>query len=204
MRIRAPFFATALAVAALTVAAAPAGAHEEIHPSIVKTNTPTFFTLNAANEEKADLVKVVITAPEQVPLGGTLNPPTGWSSDATEKAVTFTAPSGGGVKPGLWAQFGFETDGAPTAGTYRFQVTLTFADGKSNPVVEVPVTVTTTGQDSGTAAATSSSDSGSGKATAALVLAIIGLVVALVAALLASRGRRPAAAEAGDSAARSW
>jgi hypothetical protein len=167
-----------LAAVALALVAAPAGAHEEINPKTFTVGTPTFFTLSAANEEKVDLVKVVVTAPADAPFGETTREPTDWTADVAENGATITF-SGGAVKPGRFESFGFETDGAKQAGALDYKVTLTFGDGKSEDVT-VPVTAQVAGSTTA-----SKSDDSSGKATVALVLAVIALVAGLAALGLA-------------------
>lgn len=78
------------AVAAIFVLAAPAAAHEEINPSVITVNRPTFFVLAAANEEKVDLVKVTIKAPAGAPFGATTKSPGGWTAVAAENLVTWS------------------------------------------------------------------------------------------------------------------
>ena len=54
-----------LAVLTTVLGASPAWAHEEINPKSFPTGTPTFFTLSAANEEKADYPSIRVR-PEYV------------------------------------------------------------------------------------------------------------------------------------------
>ena len=73
------FVTSVLAATVIVVTAGSAWAHEEINPKSFPTGTPTFFTLSAADEQKVDLVKVVLTAPSGVPLGATTKEPSGWA-----------------------------------------------------------------------------------------------------------------------------
>jgi hypothetical protein len=217
--------AVAAALIAVLAAAAPAFAHEEISPKTFPTGTPTFFVLSAANETTSNLTKVVITAPSGVPIGTSTREPTGWTSSHTTTAVTFTAGTGAGVKPGHFEQFGFETDGADQPGTFTFKVALTTADAKTTNV-DVPVTATTgagagtgstattgttiattttTGGTTATTAATvPASNTVKSRANTALVVGVIALVLALLALVLAIARRRspspaaPPSAEGGN------
>ncbi|HKN39889.1 MAG TPA: hypothetical protein VJ456_12355, partial [Acidimicrobiia bacterium] len=86
----------AVVVAAVSALAAPAFAHEEINPKTFPTGQPTFFTLSAANEEKVNLVKIVLHAPAGVAFGATTRSSAGWSVNRTDDTITWT---GGAVKP---------------------------------------------------------------------------------------------------------
>src|SRR5438552_387819 len=152
---------SALAAVVIAVTAGGAWAHEEINPKSFPTGTPTFFTLSAADEQKVDLVKVVLTAPSGMPLGVTTKEPSGWTVDKSDTAITWTAGNGAGVKPDHFDQWSFETDGADQPGTFIFKVALTFADGKTDDV-QVPVTVVAGGK-----AATSTTGGASVAATRA-------------------------------------
>ena len=121
--------------------AVPASAHEQIDPSSFPVGKPTFFTLRAANEEKADLTKVVLTAPKDLPFGTTTQEPAGWTVNTTEAVITWT---GGAVKPDAFDQWGFEIEGADQPGTYTYTVAMSFADGKTSNV-KVPVTAVAAG-----------------------------------------------------------
>ena len=79
MRIRSVLAAAGVVAAVVAGLAAPALAHEEISPRTFPTGQPTFFTLTAANEEKVNLVKVVLHAPAGTPFGGTTRSPAGWT-----------------------------------------------------------------------------------------------------------------------------
>ncbi len=214
--------ATLVAVAGV---AAPALAHEEINPKTFPTGQPTFFTLSAANEETANLVKIVLHAPAGLAFGSTTRTPTGWSVTRTDDTVTWT---GGAVKPDTFDTWGYEIEGADQPGTLAYKVTLSFADGKSDDV-EVDVnavapaatgaggapgaaaTTVTTGATTPTteddeAAGGGRSDSGSGTAKAALAVAIAALLVAAGALAVGSRRRRPGATGGGGGAgaAQDW
>jgi hypothetical protein len=214
--------ATLVAVAGV---AAPAFAHEEINPKTFPTGQPTFFTLSAANEETANLVKIVLHAPAGLAFGSTTRTPTGWSVTRTDDTVTWT---GGAVKPDTFDTWGYEIEGADQPGTLAYKVTLSFADGKSDDV-EVDVnavapaatgaggapgaaaTTVTTGATTPTteddeAAGGGRSDSGSGTAKAALAVAIAALLVAAGALAVGSRRRGPGATGGGGGAgaAQDW
>ncbi|HZQ76149.1 MAG TPA: hypothetical protein VFE55_02390 [Acidimicrobiia bacterium] len=223
MRIRSAFVVAAtVVVSAVGGVAAPAFAHEEINPKTFPTGQPTFFTLTAANEEKADLVKIVLTAPAGVAFGETTRSPAGWSVNRTDSTITWT---GGAVKPDNFDTWGYEIDSADQPGTLAYKVTLGFADGKTDDV-EVDVTATvpaatgttgatptssatvTTGAaapstvQSGAQGSGTPSRSGSdGTAKAALALAIVALLVAAGALVAGVRTRSPKPPAGGGGAA---
>jgi len=90
MRIRSVLAAAGVVAAVVAGLAAPALAHEEISPRTFPTGQPTFFTLTAANEEKVNLVKVVLHAPAGTPFGGTTRSPAGWTVAAGDDTITWT------------------------------------------------------------------------------------------------------------------
>src|SRR5205823_1571419 len=93
-----PRFATVLAaVAGLVLVAAPAFAHEEINPKTFPTGQPTFFILSAANEDKADLVKLVLAAPKGTAFGEATKEPDGWSVNRTDDQLLGDHDHGGGA-----------------------------------------------------------------------------------------------------------
>src|SRR5947207_8405448 len=98
-----------VAAAVVLMTAGPATAHEEITPKSFPTGQPTFFTLSAANEETADLVKVVLHAPAGVGFGSTTREPAGWTVIRTDDTITWT---GGAVKPDHFENWGYEIEGA--------------------------------------------------------------------------------------------
>ena len=200
----------AVVVAAVSALAAPAFAHEEINPKTFPTGQPTFFTLSAANEEKVNLVKIVLHAPAGVAFGATTRSPAGWSVNRTDDTITWT---GGAVKADTFDTWGYEIEGADQPGTLAYKVTLGFADGKTDDV-EVDVNATapgvagagapgasTTTVTTGAAAAAKAESGGSddGTAKAALATSIIALLTAAGALAVGSR-RRPAKA-VGDGGA---
>lgn len=197
---------TASALLVLTVGAGPALAHEEITPSSIQTGTPTFLTLAAANEGEAPITKVQVTFPDGAEAGETTRTPAGWKVSRTGSGFTWT---GGTVAPETFEQWGFELEGADQPGTLTFTVALT-AGGDSEQV-RVPVTAAAKG--SGTASSTAAapattvsaapsttaaglasteadSSSAEGRATLAVWLAAGGLLLGLVALVVAITRRR--------------
>jgi uncharacterized protein YcnI len=176
----------------LAATAGPAEAHEEISPSTIPTGKPVFFTLSAANEKKADLTKVVLTAPQGATFGSTTREPPGWSVDRTDTAITW---SDGAVKPDHFEQWGYEIEGADQPGTLTYSVAMSFADGSSDKV-DVPVTVTAPGgvptpSASTPAKAASTTDAGAkGRADAALAVAVVAGILAVVAIAVGLARRR--------------
>jgi uncharacterized protein YcnI len=197
-----------VAVASVLAAAAPAWAHEEITPKQFPTGQPTFFMLSAANEQKADLTKVTLTAPKGVAFGATTREPPGWTVNRTDAAITWT---GGAVKPDTFEQWGYEIDSADQPGALTYRVTLGFADGKSDDV-NVVVTAVAPGSTATTIATTPAttakpSSSSSTRANVALGLGAVALVASLVALGLAARKRAnggAAAASGGTGAKQDW
>ncbi len=173
--------ATAAFVAAATLSVAtPAFAHNEIDPSSISVNKPTYLTLSAPNEGKAQLVKVSITAPKGLPLGALTRQPSGWKVEGDDTTKTW---SGGTVAPDEFVQFGFETEGAPQPGDFTVKVTETFSDGSTDGGDVVVTAVAPT-------AATAAKDD-DGAATTALVVGIVAGVLALAGIGLAlSKGKR--------------
>ena len=192
MRIRYALAAGGVVAAVVAGLAAPALAHEEISPKTFPTGQPTFFTLTAANEEKVNLVKIVLHAPAGTPFGGTTRSPAGWTVAAGDDTITWT---GGAVKPDTFETWGYEIDAADQPGTLAYKVTLAFADGKTDDV-EVDVTATAAPPPTTAAAAGGKGGSDDGTATAALAISSVALVAAAVAMALAGR-RRPGTAPPG-------
>jgi hypothetical protein len=209
-------------VAGFVLGAPPAFAHEEINPKTFPTGQPTFFTLSAANEAKADLIKIVLAAPKGTAFGASTKEPAGWTVNRTDDQITW---SGGAVKPDHFEQWGYEIDGADQPGTLAYKVTLGFAGGKTDDV-EVDVTafssttpgatgagptgtgatttppttsaVTTTTVPTQPAAGAKSAD-GQKRANAALGVSIVALILAAAALAQAARGRSAGKAPAGGA-----
>jgi uncharacterized protein YcnI len=198
--------AMTMVVLTTLLAASPAWAHEEINPKSFPTGAPTFFSLSASNEQKADLTKVTLTAPAGVNFGATTKEPPGWTLSKTDSVLTWT---GGAVKPDKFEQWGYEIDSADQPGNLTYKVTLGFADGKSDDV-NVVVTAVAGGTTATTAAtalgssatpttvvkATGPIKKDEGRANAALGIGIAALVLALVAGGLALRRRNGTVAAA--------
>lgn len=158
---------------------APAFAHEEINPSTFPTGKPVFFTLSAANEANADLVKLTVAAPAGVAFGATTKEPPGWTVNRTDQLVTW---SGGAVKPDHFDQWGFEIEGADQPGTLTYKLTLSYADGSSDPV-SVDISAVSAAATGGTAKTTGSNS----RANAALAVGIVGVLLGLVAVAMSRR-----------------
>jgi hypothetical protein len=212
------------AAAIVTLAAAPALAHEEINPKTFPTGQPTFFTLSAANEAKADLVKIVLAAPKGTAFGEATREPAGWTVNRTDDQVTWT---GGAVKPEHFDQWGFEIEGADQPGTLAYKVTLGFAGGKTDDVevdvtavppssggsasprasppasAETTTTLSVTTTTGATGAATDlKTAGGQTRANAALGVGIIALVLAAAALARSVRGGPTGPAPAGGEPGR--
>jgi hypothetical protein len=173
----------------------PAAAHEEINPSTFPTAKPVFLTLAAADETKADLVKVTLAAPNGTPFGPTTKEPAGWAVNRTDQLITWT---GGNVKPDRFEQWGFEIEGADQPGTLTYKVTLGYADGKSDDVT-VDVTAAATG--AGQSRASTKGGGSSSRADAALAVGVAAVILALVGVALGLR--RPPRADASPAGAAS-
>ncbi|HEV7535181.1 MAG TPA: hypothetical protein VGP90_06070, partial [Acidimicrobiia bacterium] len=131
MRMRSALVVAVGAMVAVVVPAGAASAHEEINPKTFPTGQPTFFTLTAANEASANLVKIVLHAPPGLAFGETTRTPGGWTVARTDDTITWT---GGAVKPDTFEMWGYEIEGADQPGTLPYKVTLAFADGKTDDV----------------------------------------------------------------------
>jgi hypothetical protein len=213
--------ATVLATLAGLVLVAPAAfAHEEINPKTFPTGQPTFLTLSAANEAKADLIKIVLAAPKGAAFGAATREPAGWTVSRTDDQITW---SGGAVKPDHFEQWSFEIEGADQPGTLAYKVTLGFAGGKTDEVeVDVTAFATTTPGATGAgptgtgatttppttsvvttttgptqSAAGAKSTNGQKRADAALGVSVVALILAAAALAQAARGRSAGKAPAG-------
>lgn len=203
----------ALLIVVPVLAAWPAGAHEEISPATIPTGRPVFLLLSAANESKADLVRITLGAPAGTPFGATTREPQGWTADVSETSITWT---GGAVKPDRFEQWGFEIEGADQPGALSYKASLGFADGTTT---SAEVVVNATSPDAGavpppSAAATTSSTAvtatnpgpgtaesaptrdrtARGRANLAVALGAVAVLVALGAAFARPRRRSPASA----------
>jgi hypothetical protein len=198
-------------VIAVVLTALPAWAHEEINPATFTSGKPTFFTLTAANEEKADIVKVTLAPPKTFGLGGTSQEPSGWSVSTSEAAITWTAATGSGIKPDHIGTWTFESEGVDQPGVLTMKVTLGFSDGKSDDVQVLitatapgtattptsvaasPTTPTTSSAAPATPPSAKAKTETSGTAKAALAVGIVAAVLALLglaAGMRATRGAR--------------
>ncbi len=181
-----------VATAAALTMASPAVAHEEISPSSFPTGKPTFFVLSAANEKKVDLTSIALAAPPGVGLGTTTHQPTGWTPQKSDTAITW---SGGKVAPDNFEQWGFEIEDADQPGALSYRITLGFADGSSDDV-EVVVNAVAPGATPAARApapAPKSTSANDGLAVAALIVALLGGILAGAALVVSLRrgGSRP-------------
>jgi hypothetical protein len=116
------------AFVALSAAAVPAYAHDEINPKRITVGEPAFLSLTAANEQPTALTDVIVTAPEGVELGETTRPPAGWTAKVEGHSVTFAS---GRVPAHQFETFGFEVEGVDQPGALDFTVALRFSDGET-------------------------------------------------------------------------
>jgi hypothetical protein len=201
-------------LAAVVLLAPPAGAHEELNPSVVVVGKPVFVYLSAANEGRNDIGSVAARVPAGLELGGVTREPAGWTAKREGAVVTWT---GGPLSPGKFEEWGFELHGPDQPGSFTFKVTVRYADGDIHES-DVPLTVsapgtavttssgpastTTTAMTVTTAPASGDGDggsaaSGAGDASAGgdegranLALAVGGLGAALAVAALVLGARR--------------
>jgi hypothetical protein len=177
----------------LLVGIAPASAHEEVNPSRIEVNRPTFFTLNAANENKVDMVKIEIAAPKGISFGEATRENDGWTVERTEDKITWT---GGAVAPEQFEQWGFEIEGADKPGAIAWKITMSFKDGTSEDA-EADVTAVPAGS------LNKASGGGDDTDTLADVALVVGaLALAMAVAALVARSRRSAAA--GATSGQDW
>ncbi|OKI89275.1 YcnI family copper-binding membrane protein [Micromonospora sp. CB01531] len=161
-RLRRPATAAALALAAVATAvlglAGPASAHVTVNPKEATQGGYGRFAFRVPNEsDTASTTKVEVFLPEEAPVGSVSTMPVpGWTVQAEKRKVdppidvhgsqlteavaklTFTAASGGGVKPGEFQEFPVSMGPLPQVDQMVFKVIQTYSDGNVSRWIEVP------------------------------------------------------------------
>ena len=202
------------AVALLAAAAFPAvaQAHIQVTPSTVAAGDAAKFTVLVPGERDSETVKVELQMPSGL-LPFSYEDPAGWkrslvkaSNGSVERVVwTGRAPSDG------FTEFSFLAGTPEKPGELQFKALQTYADGtvvrwigapdSDNPAAVVKVEASAAKQNAGgegeaaggapaPVVAASSNDDGGGSDTLALILGAAGLVLGLIALIVALR-RKP-------------
>ncbi|MFE9691433.1 YcnI family protein [Micromonospora sp. NPDC005806] len=162
IRFRRPATAAALTLAAVAAAvlglAGPASAHVTINPKEATQDGYGRFAFRVPNEsDTASTTKVEVVLPENAPVGSVSTMPVaGWTvavekrkvdppidvhgSQLTEAVskLTWTAPAGGGVKPGEFQEFPVSMGPLPQVDRMVFKVLQTYSDGNVSRWIEEP------------------------------------------------------------------
>jgi periplasmic copper chaperone A len=212
----------AVAAAAVLLSAGPALAHIRITPDSVAAGSAAVLTLQVPNEEAhADTVKVDVQIPTDHPIAQLLvEPVPGWSvavhtitlakpittDDGTfNQAVSEVIWSGGRIRPGQFQSFTISADPMPTGiSQLAFKAIQTYSNGDIVRWIDLPqsgqpapdhpaptVALTTATAPAGAVRA-SAAPAGSGTDGYSRALAVVGLLVALLAGLLALTAVRQA------------
>ncbi|MCW3843939.1 YcnI family protein [Micromonospora yasonensis] len=162
IRIRRSATAAALTLAAVTAAvlglAGAASAHVSINPKEATQGGYGRFAFRVPNEsDTASTTKVEVVLPENAPVGSVSTMPVaGWTvrvekrkvdppidvhgSQLTEAVskLTWTAATGGGVKPGEFQEFPVSMGPLPQVDKMVFKVLQTYSDGNVSRWIEEP------------------------------------------------------------------
>ncbi|MFG2056706.1 YcnI family protein [Micromonospora sp. NPDC048930] len=224
IRIRRSATAAALTLAAVATAvlglAGPASAHVTINPKEATQGGYGRFAFRVPNEsDTAATTKVEVVLPENAPVGSVSTMPVaGWTvrvekrkvdppievhgSQLTEAVskLTWTAATGGGVKPGEFQEFPVSMGPLPQADKMVFKVLQTYSDGNVSRWIEEPtpgqeepenpaaVLTLTAASASASPAASAPAAAGSGEDedsdSAAVALGVAGLVAGLAGLIL--------------------
>ncbi|SBT52753.1 YcnI family copper-binding membrane protein [Micromonospora auratinigra] len=240
IRLRRSATAAALTVAAVATAllglAGPAAAHVTINPAEASQGGYGRFAFRVPNEsDTASTTKVEVVLPESTPVGSVSTMPVpGWTVQVEKRKVdppievhgsqlteavsklTWTAATGGGVKPGEFQEFPVSMGPLPQADRMVFKVLQTYSDGNVSRWIEEPtpggeepqdpapvLTLTaasaSASSSAGAPAATSGDDgdddggAGTALGVAGLVAGLAGLVLGGLAFLRTRRGAAPKA-----------
>ncbi|ARU63383.1 hypothetical protein CBW65_22115 [Tumebacillus avium] len=132
--------AAVITTAAFTLLAGTASAHVTVWPKATTTGAYEKYTVRVPVEKEVNTTKVKVEFPAGMKVS-TVKPLTGWNyefekdSEGVNKAVTWTAAAGGGIKPHEFVEFEFVGANPQEAGegTLVFKAYQTYAD---NTVVE--------------------------------------------------------------------
>lgn len=205
----------AATAAAMLLLAGPALAHITVTPDSVPPGSTDVLTFHIPNEEAhADTVKVDMQIPVAHPIAQLLvQPVPGWA--VTVKTITLAKPvvtddgsfsqavseviwSGGRILPGQFQSFTISADPMPTGESQvAFKAIQTYSNGdvvrwidlqqpgQPAPAHPAPVVTLTTGTAPAAAAQSGSVPASSGSTGGSTALGLAGLVVGLLACLLA-------------------
>lgn len=162
IRIRRSTTAAALTLAAVATAvlglAGVASAHVTINPAEAAQGGYGRFAFRVPNEsDTASTTKVEVVLPENAPVGSVSTMPVaGWTVAVEKRKVdppievhggqlteavaklTWTAPAGGGVKPGEFQEFPVSMGPLPQVDKMVFKVLQTYSDGNVSRWIEAP------------------------------------------------------------------
>ncbi|TCP54706.1 uncharacterized protein YcnI [Tumebacillus sp. BK434] len=132
--------AAVITTAAFTLLAGTASAHVTVWPKETKTGAYEKYTVRVPVEKEINTTKVKVEFPAGMKVS-TVKPIAGWSyefekdPEGVNKAITWTAPAGGGIKQHEFVEFEFVGANPKEAGegTLVFKAYQTYAD---NTVVE--------------------------------------------------------------------
>ncbi|NES16846.1 MULTISPECIES: YcnI family protein [Micromonospora] len=240
IRIRRSATAAALALAAVATAvlglAGPASAHVTVNPKEATQGGYGRFAFRVPNEsDTAATTKVEVVLPENAAVGSVSTMPVaGWTVTVQKRKVdppvevhgsqlteavsklTWTAATGGGVKPGEFQEFPVSMGPLPQVDKMVFKVLQTYSDGNVSRWIEEPtpgqeepehpapvLTLTAASASAspaaGAPAAASGGDDDADSGTTATVLGVAGLVAGLAGLVLGGlaflRTRREPAAK---------
>ncbi|MFC0533362.1 YcnI family copper-binding membrane protein [Phytohabitans kaempferiae] len=145
-------------LAVLVIFAAPASAHVTVNPKEAEKGGFARLAFRVPNEsDTASTVKLEVVLPENAPVGSvSIMPVAGWTAQIERRKVdppidvhgaqvsevvskiTWTAASGGGVKPGEFAEFPVSMGPLPDAETMVFKALQTYSDGNVSRWIEEP------------------------------------------------------------------
>lgn len=138
--------------------AAPAAAHVTITPDAATQGDYARLAFRVPNEsDTASTVKLEVTLPEDAPVGSvSVMPVAGWTTAVARRAVnppidahgtqisevvskiTWTAATGGGVKPGEFVEFPVSIGPLPDVDQMVFKALQTYSDGNVARWIEAP------------------------------------------------------------------
>jgi uncharacterized protein YcnI len=146
------------ALAFLLAVAAPAAAHVTVSPQEAEKGGFARLAFRVPNEsDTASTVKLEVVLPENAPIGSVaIMPVAGWTATVERRKVdppidvegtqvsevvskiTWTAPAGGGVKPGEFAEFPVSMGPLPDTDKLVFKALQTYSDNNVSRWIEEP------------------------------------------------------------------
>ncbi|MDQ7904707.1 YcnI family protein [Phytohabitans sp. ZYX-F-186] len=146
------------AVTFLLAVAAPAAAHVTVNPQEAEKGGFARLAFRVPNEsDTASTVKLEVVLPENAPVGSvSIMPVAGWTATVERRKVdppvdvhgsqvsevvskiTWTAPAGGGVKPGEFVEFPVSMGPLPDVDRMVFKALQTYSDNEVSRWIEEP------------------------------------------------------------------